>query len=85
MNVEQLVARIYEGITLSELEALVSDIAAERISESDGPNCFEYDRLCERQEELMFEELAAHWQINPIADFSSCFVDVWLDKLQESH
>ena len=61
MNFEQIVDRIYEGITLSELEALVSDLAAERISESDGPNSPEYDRLCEHQEELLFEELAPYW------------------------
>ena len=62
MNFNQIVDAIYKGISLTELGALVSDLAAERISESDGPNSPEYDRLCEHQEELMFEELSAYWE-----------------------
>lgn len=61
MTFDQIVDAIYEGISLSDLEALVSELASEKASELVGPNSPEYDELSEKFEEEFHEELAAYW------------------------
>lgn len=61
MTFDQIVDAIYEGISLCDLEALVSELASEKASELVNPNSPEYDELSEKFEEEFHEELAAYW------------------------
>jgi arsenate reductase-like glutaredoxin family protein len=61
MTFDQIVDAVYEGISLSDLEALVSELASEKASELVGPNSTEYDELSEKFEEEFHEKLAAYW------------------------
>ena len=59
MKFAEIVNAVYEGVSLADLEALVSDLASEKASEMEGPNSPEYDRLTEKFYEEMMEELYA--------------------------
>ena len=51
MTFDQIVNAVYEGVSLADLEALVSELASEKAAEIVGPNGEEYEVLSE-----MFEE-----------------------------
>ena len=61
MNFEQIVAAVYEGVSLADLEALVSELASERASELVCPNSEEYEDLAEKFEEDFHNVLATYW------------------------
>lgn len=61
MTFEQIVNAVYEGVSLADLEALVSELASEKASELVGPNSLEYDALSEKFEEDFHQELATYW------------------------
>ena len=61
MTFDQIVAALYEGASLADLEALVSDLASEKASELVSPNSEEYEDLSEKFEEDFHNELATYW------------------------
>ena len=61
MTFDQIVATVYEGVSLADLEALVSDLASEKASEMVSPNSEEYEDLTEKFEEDFHNELAIYW------------------------
>ena len=62
MKFAEIVNAVYEGVSLADLEALVSELASERAAELVSPNSEEYEALSERSEEDFHNELAAaYW------------------------
>ena len=61
MTFDQIVNAVYEGVSLADLEALVSDLASEKASELVSPNSEEYEDLSEKFEEDFHNELATYW------------------------
>ena len=61
MTFDQIVDAVYEGVSLADLEALVSELAAERASELVSPNSEEYEDLAEKFEEDFHTVLATYW------------------------
>ena len=61
MTFDQIVAALYEGVSLADLEALVSDLASEKTSELVSPTSEEFDVLAEMFEEEFHNELATYW------------------------
>lgn len=61
MTFDQIVDAVYEGVSLADLEALVSELAAERASELVSPNSEEYEALSEKFEEDFHNVLATYW------------------------
>ena len=61
MNFEQSMDAVYEGVSLADLEALVSELASERAAELVSPNSEEYEDLSEKFEEDFHNELATYW------------------------
>ena len=61
MKFAEIVNAVYEGVSLADLEALVSELASERAAELDSPNSEEYEDLSEKFEEDFHNELATYW------------------------
>lgn len=61
MTFDQILAKFYEGVPVEELADHLSELAAEKASELEGPNSPEYDRLTEKFYEEFLEELNAPW------------------------
>ena len=61
MKFAEIVNAVYEGVSLADLEALVSDLASEKASELVSPNSEEYEDLSEKFEEDFHNELATYW------------------------
>ena len=61
MKFAEIVNAVYEGVSLADLEALVSELASERASELVSPNSEEYEDLVEKFEEDFHDVLAAYW------------------------
>ena len=61
MKFAEIVNAVYEGVSLADLEALVSELASERASELVSPNSEEYEDLSEKFEEDFHNELATYW------------------------
>ena len=61
MTFDQIVAALYEGVSLADLEALVSDLASEKVAELVSPNSEEYEDLAEKFEEDFHNEFATYW------------------------
>ena len=61
MTFDQIVAALYEGVSLADLEALVSDLASEKTSELVSPTSEEFEYLTEKFEEDFHNELATYW------------------------
>ena len=57
MTFDQIVNAVYEGISLAELEALVSELASEKAAEIVGPNGEEHEALSEKFAEEFHNEL----------------------------
>ena len=61
MTFDQIVNAVYEGVSLANLEALISELASEKASEMVSPNSEEYEALSEKFEEDFHNELATYW------------------------
>lgn len=61
MTFDQIVDAVYEGVSLADLEALVSELASEKAAELVSPNSEEYEYLSEKFEEDFHDELANYW------------------------
>ena len=61
MTFDQIVDAVYEGVSLADLEALVSELASERAAELVSPNSEEYEDLVEEFEEDFHNVLATYW------------------------
>ena len=61
MTFDQIVNAVYEGVSLADLEALVSELASEIASELVSPNSEEYGSLSKKFEEYFHNELATYW------------------------
>ena len=61
MKFDDIVNAVYEGVSLADLETLVSDLASEKASEMVSPNSEEYEVLAEKFEEDFHNELATYW------------------------
>ena len=61
MTFDQIVAALYEGVSLADLEALVSELASERAAELVSPNSEEYEDLAEKFEEDFHNALDTYW------------------------
>ena len=61
MTLDQIVDAVYEGASLAELEALVSELASEKAAELVSPNSEEYEDLTNKFEEDFHNELATYW------------------------
>ena len=61
MKFAEIVNAVYEGVSLADLEALVSELASERASELVSPNSEEYEDLAEKFEEDFHNVLATYW------------------------
>ena len=61
MTFNQIVDAVYEGVSLADLEALVSELASEKASEIVSTNSEEYEDLAEKFEEDFHNELATYW------------------------
>ena len=57
MKFAESVNAVYEGVSLADLEALVSELASEKAAEIVGPNGEEYEALSEKFEEEFHNEL----------------------------
>ena len=61
MTFDQIVAAVYEGVSLADLEALVSELASEKSSELVSPTSEGFEDLAEMFEEDLHNELATYW------------------------
>ena len=61
MTFNQIVDAVYEGVSLADLEALVSELASEKAAELVSPSSEEYVALSEKFEEDFHDELATYW------------------------
>ena len=61
MTFDQIMDAVYEGVSLADLEALVSELASEKASELVSPNSEEYEDLAEKFEEDFHNVLATYW------------------------
>ena len=61
MKFAEIVNAVYEGVSLADLEALVSELASERAAELVSPNSEEYEDLTEKFEEDFHNVLATYW------------------------
>ena len=61
MTFDQIMDAVYEGVSLADLEALVSELASEKASELVSPNSEEYEDLAEKFEEDFHTVLATYW------------------------
>ena len=61
MTFDQIVAALYEGVSLADLEALVSELASERAAELVSPNSEEYEDLAKKFEEDFHNALNGFW------------------------
>lgn len=62
MTFDQIVDAVYEGVSLADLEALVSELASEKAAELVSPNSEEYEYLLEKFEEDFHNELDTYWK-----------------------
>jgi hypothetical protein len=61
MTFDQILDAVYEGVSLADLEALVSELASEKAAELVSPNSEEYEDPSEKFEEDFHDELATYW------------------------
>ena len=61
MKFAEIVNAVYEGVSLADLEALVSELASERASELVSPNSEEYEDLAEMFEKDFHNALNSFW------------------------
>ena len=61
MKFAEIVNAVYEGVSLADLEALVSELASERAAELASPNSEEYEDLAEKFEEDFHKVLDTYW------------------------
>ena len=61
MKFAEIVNAVYEGVSLADLEALVSELASERAAELVSPNSEEYEAIAEKFEEDFHKVLATYW------------------------
>ena len=61
MTFDQIVDAVYEGVSLADLEALISELASERAAKLVSPNGEEYEDLVEKFEEDFHKVLDTYW------------------------
>ena len=61
MKFAEIVNAVYEGVSLADLEALVSELASERAAELVSPNSEEYEDLAKKFEEDFHTVLDTYW------------------------
>ena len=61
MKFAEIVNAVYEGVSLADLEARVSELASERASELVSPNSEEYEDLTKKFEEDFHNVLDTYW------------------------
>ena len=62
MTFDQIMDAVYEGVSLADLEALVSELASEKAAELVSPNSAEYEDLVEKFEEDFHNALDDFWR-----------------------